>query len=486
MNEKRFDIINYLPEEVISGKNNKKYILHKKEINNNLHLSYITDHGNNAKKEHILMLSRFISKSQETFEVLGLLQAEMGKTQNGCLVFANSEPKIINKILNWFEKEFDISKNDWKWYIAVNIKEDIDLNYKKEIENKLIDYWTKKTLLKIEQSHPKKVTYRKVKHTLLKDDYYGCLMIEFKNNLFSQIIKRFLNSAIYNMINENKENIKYFMRGVLAGEGTVESDLRCRKFRVHLSVTNLKEKALYVELFKLININAHNYPNDKVVVSKRKNNIELLNQRIMTLHPKKYAKFLNMMKNYPNIRKETNYFKGRGKNVWNKIPQEKINQILELYNSKITRVKDIAERVGVSIIKVNRVLKENNLGKRVIKTKESKRKEIAEFADIYKELSIGEIAKHFNTHRNVVQRSIQKYNIKRGNKSRCKIPEEKIQKIIELYKQNPAIKFSEISKKVGVSSSVIIRVRKEYNLGHLGYKYLIGCNNPNVNYQNTK
>lgn len=70
-----------------------------------------------------------------------------------------------------------------------------------------------------------------------------------------------------------------------------------------------------------------------------------------------------------------------------------------------------------------------------------------------------------------------KYKIKRGNKSLCKIPEEKIQRIIQIYKENPIVKISDICKEVGVSDSVIKRVRKENNLGHLGYMHLIGNNN---------
>ena len=41
--------------------------------------------------------------------------------------------------------------------------------------------------------------------------------------------------------------------------------------------------------------------------------------------------------------------------------------------------KAIAEQLGISTIKVNRVLKENNLGKRLVKTSESKRQEIVLF-----------------------------------------------------------------------------------------------------------
>ena len=71
-----------------------------------------------------------------------------------------------------------------------------------------------------------------------------------------------------------------------------------------------------------------------------------------------------------------------------------------------------------------------------------------------------------------------KYNIDRSNVARCQIPKETTNKIIEFYKENPAIKISEITSKLGISDSVVRRVRRENNLTHLGYMHLIGNNNP--------
>lgn len=67
------------------------------------------------------------------------------------------------------------------------------------------------------------------------------------------------------------------------------------------------------------------------------------------------------MQQYPNLSNETDYFTGK-RYPWNKSPKEKINQTLELYSSGLTKTKDIAEKLGISVIKVQRILKENNLG----------------------------------------------------------------------------------------------------------------------------
>jgi len=106
-----FDMINYLPKEVICGKNFKKYPLIFNKNENHLFLFYLASISKGkyqAKRKYSYIINRHIKINSETFEVVGLLQAEMGKTQNGCLNFANHEFKIINKVMNWFEKELEL------------------------------------------------------------------------------------------------------------------------------------------------------------------------------------------------------------------------------------------------------------------------------------------------------------------------------------------------------------------------------------------
>ena len=479
--KKECDLLEFIPDKIICGENQKEYPLNIGPEEDYIMLSYLTDLTNNAKREYSLTIPRKISLSEGTFEVIGLLQAEMGKTNNGCLVFANREYQLINKVMRLFDKELELTNNAWRWYIKVNINEPEDKNYKNEIETKVINRWLNKTQIDFNMKHPKTVTYIKnTKNKRLGFYDYGTLIIEHKNNLLSQIIKRFVKIMSFRILDLEKEEIRGFMRGILAGESTVEVNKVDKKYRVHISVTKEDEKDLYWNCLKKLDIGSKKYGGDKLVISKRENNVQLLKQRLMTLSFKKYNKFLNMMKLYPGIKEETGYFSGN-EIPWNKIPSPKINQILNLYNSGTIRTNDIAEEVGVSLIKVCRVLKENNLGKRIIKIPESKRKEIAQFSKENLKLTYKQIAKYFKISESVVVRACKKYGVNKGNKSKCKIPEEKIKRIIEIYKENPTVKYSEIMKEVGISDSVIKRVRKENNLQHLGYKHLIGCNNKNLN-----
>ena len=92
-------------------------------------------------------------------------------------------------------------------------------------------------------------------------------------------------------------------------------------------------------------------------------------------------------------------------------------------------------------------------------------------------LNCKQIAQKFNVHESIIRRACKKYNIKKSDLSKCKIPQEKIQRIIEIYKQNPIAKILEVCKEVQVSDTVVRRVKKEHNLEHLGYMHLIGNNN---------
>ena len=413
MNKKEsLDLLEFLPEKIIcnSGKGQEVELKYSYD-NEYISLSYLIEKTNNAEFEYSITIPRFISKSKETFEVFGLLQAEMGKTQNWNVSFPNHEHQLINKILRWFKKELHLDIEKWKWSVKININEPEDQNYKQEVENKVIQHWLNKTKIKLENSYPKKVTYIKnTENTKLKLFDKGTLVLKYKQNLFSQIIKNLVKKITYEKILTYEiEFIRSYVKGIIAGEGCIFHQKESKHRSVYISVTKIEEKEIYFKCLLKLDIKSNKWKDDKLVISKRKNNIELLKQRLMTLSDEKYNKFLNMMKTYPHIKEETNYFFGNHKYQWNKISQEKLNKIIEFYKSGITNTKDIAEKLNISRIKVQKVLKENNLGNRKIKTSEEKRQEIAEFAGKNKNLTQKEIATYFNLHESIIRRAIKKY-----------------------------------------------------------------------------
>lgn len=356
----------FLPDKVLCSKDaSKSYDLNIIDDEIYLTLSYDVDSYNHLGRVGIrcftLLLPKYIKRNQETFEVLGLLQAEMGKQHDGKIVFCNHEYQLINKVIKWFEKEFDFSKNKWKWYIKVNINEPLDENYKKEVKDKVINYWIEKTGVSLEQAYPKKVGYIKnTKNKELGFYDYGTLIIERKTNLFSQVVKNFVKKMIQNISNHDKEEIKNFMRGILAGESNVEVNSESRHYRVFVSAKNIEERQFYQNCLNKLGIESTVYPNfHGVVISKKENNLKLLKQKLMTLSDKKYNKFLRMMNLYGNF-EGLEEWRSNLQKPWNKIPQEKIDEIIKFHHEHPNwPAWKIAKLVsGVSDIKVQRIRRE--------------------------------------------------------------------------------------------------------------------------------
>ena len=353
-----FNLLKFLPKFVITGGNNQYPIKIKEDYNNEVLLLYVVNGPNKSKREYTTPIPKQIKKDKDTFQVLGLLQAEMGKTNNGCICFSNCEPRLIKKVMRWFEREKIINQNNWRWYTKVNINEPTDENYKKEIETKIVNYWLNQTNINPNTNHPKSVTYIKnTKNKILKQYDNGTLIIEHKSNLLSQIIKNFLKNITYNYIlNGSIIETLNFMKGIIAGEGAIQNHKPSKSYGVHISATQEREREIYKECLNKLGIELKIYNNYKeTLISKRENLIKLLQLQLMTLSPSKYSKFLEMMKQYPGI-EETGYFTGN-KEPRNKIPEEVERAIIYDYEEGITNQKELANKWNISHIKVNRIIK---------------------------------------------------------------------------------------------------------------------------------
>lgn len=203
--EKRYiDLLPFIPKTVKCGEKENEYILDIKEDEDYILLSYRTDMSNGAKIEYSLTIPRYITRNKETFEVIGLLQAEMCKTNNGYIGFPNSEYRLINKVMRWFKEELEINYEKWRWYIKINLNLSTNQELKNALKDELIEYWISKTKIDCEKRHP--TTLTDVKGTLNEvPKNYGTLMIEHKSNLLSQIIKNFVKTISYQMPNFEKK-----------------------------------------------------------------------------------------------------------------------------------------------------------------------------------------------------------------------------------------------------------------------------------------
>lgn len=308
MKSKYINLLNFIPEKVLCGKNYTQYPISINSLEGtHIALSYLTNLHNQTglcgKRKYSLIIPKYISRNTETFEVLGLLQAEMGKTNNGCIVFCNHEFQLMNKVIDWFENELNLTYDKWRWYIKVNINELEQGEFRKKLENKIINHWLNNVKINKEKAHPKTVTYIKnTKNKKLRDKDYGTLIIENKSNLLSQIIKKFVKLITENMSNFEKEEIRKFMSGIIAGESCVEIHKPSKKYRIHITANDKYERDIYQKCLEKLEISSKQYENYKdIIISCKENHLKLLNQNLMCLSPEKHDKFLYMLTLYKNL-----------------------------------------------------------------------------------------------------------------------------------------------------------------------------------------
>ena len=161
------------------------------------------------------------------FEVVGLLQAEMSKTQDRKITFANSEPVIINLVMDWFNKALNINFSDWRWYVKLNQKP-LNEDLKSQIDSELEEYWITESKISYEKMNKTVVSYiRQTTNNIAANN--GTLIIEYNSKIITTIIQNMLNVMQEKITNCTEEQIIYFMRGIIAGEGCIEINEKYKK-----------------------------------------------------------------------------------------------------------------------------------------------------------------------------------------------------------------------------------------------------------------
>jgi hypothetical protein len=241
-----------------------------------------------------------IPKTINTYEVLGLLQAEMGKKPDGKVNFSNHEVPIINQVVDWFANELGVPPSMWHWYVKFYAKEPLDTEYRQEIERKAKNYWLSQTRIDKQMANGKTACFVSCSpHTAIADNDFGTLVIEFKHNLFSQLVKRMVQSTFKTLSTEEKSLIRAFMRGLIAGEATVEHSPSEGTYRIQIAACQRNERDLIQRALMAIGIESQQYLNSHAVfISRKRNNTTLQQQDMLGLSPEKRVQFQNMMKSY--------------------------------------------------------------------------------------------------------------------------------------------------------------------------------------------
>lgn len=91
----------------------------------------------NAIKKAEVEAESFDKFSREQFWIAGLaLYLAEGSKKMGRVQFTNSDPKVINLMLKWFDEFFSISRDNIRYSVLINI-------IHKKREKNIISFWTK-------------------------------------------------------------------------------------------------------------------------------------------------------------------------------------------------------------------------------------------------------------------------------------------------------------------------------------------------------
>ncbi|MEK6968264.1 MAG: hypothetical protein AABX51_06540 [Nanoarchaeota archaeon] len=303
----KIDLLQFVPSEMRSGRLGNTYPLKCLADEEFLSFNYIVSSSNQVlencgERLFAVYLPRFINRDQRTFEVLGLLQAEMNKHSVSTLVFANCEPNIINLVMDWFKEELRIDYPEWNWYIRLNYIKPENPEFRDELEENLIEFWLRNSSVLFDLKYTVSVSYLKAtKNEIAAND--GTLMIEFSSTIVAQFMQNILTKFQSYLLTCDSEEIGWYMRGILAGESCIELNRKIKKFAVRISASKLEERQLFQICLKKLDIELKLYENyTETVISRKANLIRVRDLNLLSLNPTKYAKFLEMMSCYQNSR----------------------------------------------------------------------------------------------------------------------------------------------------------------------------------------
>lgn len=234
--------------------------------------------------------------TKETFQALGLLQGEMSKTHNRPLTFANTEPALINCVLEWFEQNDLLSTPDWKWYIKINLPpqgEEID----DQLSSELKEHWATVTNVHWDNSYPTVLSFTPTSpRTVPVND--GCLMLEHRNSILTQTIQRLVKKMTERMPSLDEQHIVWYMQGIIAAESCINWSNQGHR-RIFITAPDLEERALFQRCLERCGVESvSSKPIRGLIISGRSNLERVHELGLMNLHPKKHKKFSQMLASY--------------------------------------------------------------------------------------------------------------------------------------------------------------------------------------------
>jgi len=254
-----------------------------------------------SPQAHEQVFPRYLELNEELFEVFGLYQGEGYKKTpvGGTRVnFVNSNVGLINKVILFFQNIFEISPEKWSAFI----------NYvgdsKEKLNRVIIDYWSQKTNIPV--NNFKRVNYLKGKG--IKSAENGTLHIFIPSCVLGEVCLNIL-EIIEKLSLKNKQYASWFLRGIMAADGSATLQKYKSLRIVELALENDHEKYLYTKIFERLCIGIKDYSlsSRKLGVSGWDDFFKLAQINVFKLHDIKRDKFLVGLSNHKQTRMVLKY-----------------------------------------------------------------------------------------------------------------------------------------------------------------------------------
>lgn len=298
--------------------------LTKKDI-----LGFFVNHQN------LLKLPKFLEISELFVEGYGLYVAEGAKTGNK-VALSNTNPNLLLLFIKWIEECFGVNKSEIRAYIYSPNE-----SYNKR---KLIQKWSR--LLKLNKRQ-----FRGTYH--YKDSKKECCMLNL-NYIVIKILIDSLREKVRKLISNDKKLSAAYIRGILAGDGHVETNRKKNVHHVEIGLKDRREITYLRRILSSLGIDSSIRGKEflKLTISRKENIKRLIRLGGFGCNKERNAQ----LKRALSLFKQNQV--GRGK-------------ALEFYFSKIPEggvtVKELMEKTNKSKTQVRRVLN------RLIKKKRIKR-----------------------------------------------------------------------------------------------------------------
>jgi|GEM_PF-5576564 len=305
---------------------------------------------NNGVRFNYLILPRYIPLDELTLVSLGLLEAEMEVSvpNSSQISFTNCEPNLINLIIKFFER-IGIKPTCWKWYIAFNFKLLNLESYQttKMREELAKNFWMKNTFISPFMKIKKVFIYTGNRRNLNFDPdtiRRGTLKISYYNIILRKIILELLKEIKKTILKrKDKTMVKNYIRGIIAGEGSVKLSKSGAIDSVAIGSMNSFNKRFFRKCLKILGIKPSKDQKNCCGINNKENFFKIYKLGLFDLNKTRYRKFLIGLSRFRRFLKMETEIERR----FMLIKKEIINKIIELEPEIIERDRLFGETSGI-------------------------------------------------------------------------------------------------------------------------------------------